>query len=225
MSLRLMPTSSTPWGVNISRLGKDCSSTSTSTVRASSLPARSCSRSFSRVSVMRSGSPPPSPGARLGPAGAARRAPNRHRIAARAEAGGGRRRGQQQLQQALLGALPGPFAHRLALLLPHHGDADLHEVADHRLDVAPHVAHLGELARLDLDEGGARELGEAAGDLGLADARGADHEDVLRVDLLAPSPPAAAGAASGCARRWRPPSSPRAGPPRSGRARPRSGAA
>jgi hypothetical protein len=107
-------------------------------------------------------------------------------VAAEAEAGtavGGRRR-QQQLQQPLLGALCRAGAHRLALLLLDHRHRHLDEVAHHRLDVAADVAHFGELARLHLDEGGAGELGEAAGDLRLADAGGADHQDVLGVDLV-----------------------------------------
>ena len=47
------------------------------------------------------------------------------------------------------------------------------------------VANLGELRGLDLDEGGAGEFGEAAGDFRLADAGGADHQDVLRRDFVA----------------------------------------
>src|SRR5205823_8694983 len=46
-------------------------------------------------------------------------------------------------------------------------------------------ADLGELSRLDLDEGRIREPREAPGDLRLADPGGADHQDVLRRDLLA----------------------------------------
>jgi hypothetical protein len=64
-------------------------------------------------------------------------------------------------------------------------DRDLDQIADDRVDVAADVADLGELGRLDLDE---RRLGEPrqpARDLGLADAGRADHQDVLRRDLLA----------------------------------------
>ena len=49
ISLRLMPTSSTPCGPIISSDGALDSSVSTSTSRSSSAPARSFSRSFSRV--------------------------------------------------------------------------------------------------------------------------------------------------------------------------------
>jgi hypothetical protein len=49
----------------------------------------------------------------------------------------------------------------------------------------PDVAHLGELGRLDLDERRIRQARETACDLGLAHARRADHEDVLRGDFAA----------------------------------------
>jgi hypothetical protein len=70
-------------------------------------------------------------------------------------------------------------------LLAHLLDRGLHQVADDGVDVAPDVADLGELGRLDLDEGRVGEPRQAARDLGLADAGGADHQDVLRRDLLA----------------------------------------
>ncbi len=103
--------------------------------------------------------------------------------------------------------------------------ADLHQVADHRLDVAPDVADLGELGGLDLEERRVRELGQAARDLGLADAGGADHQDVLGHDLLGQRRRRAAGAASGCAARSPPRAWPPSGRPRACRARRRSGAA
>ena len=66
MSLTLMPTSSTPWGVNISKLGKADSSTSISTLRWSSAPARSLARNFSRVCASSSsGSSSPASGRTL----------------------------------------------------------------------------------------------------------------------------------------------------------------
>jgi hypothetical protein len=90
---------------------------------------------------------------------------------------------QQGVQQPLLGRLA-----RLPLdlgpqLLPHEGDPDLDEVADHRLHVAPDVADLRVLAGLDLHERRTDDLAEPAGDLGLADAGRADHEDVLRENV------------------------------------------
>ena len=48
----------------------------------------------------------------------------------------------------------------------------------------PDVAHFGELGGFDFHERRVREPREAARDLGLADARRPDHQDVLRRDLL-----------------------------------------
>ena len=70
-------------------------------------------------------------------------------------------------------------------MLAHQADGVLDQLADHALDVAAVVADLGVLGGLDLDERRAGERGQPAGDLGLADAGGADHEDVLGRDLLA----------------------------------------
>ena len=87
--------------------------------------------------------------------------------------------------QAFLGGEFGLGLDVAAAGVAQHGDAGLDEVADDGFDVAADIADLGELGGLDLEEGGLGELGEAAGDLGLAAAGGADHEDVLGHDLLA----------------------------------------
>ena len=71
---------------------------------------------------------------------------------------------------------------RLASL--HQRQRHLDQIADDAVDVAADVADLGELRRLDLDERRARELGQAARDLRLADAGRADHQDVLRQHLF-----------------------------------------
>ena len=86
---------------------------------------------------------------------------------------------------ALLGGVRRARAHLRDLLLAGHLHGDVDQVADDRVHVAADVADLGELRRLDLDEGRARQLREAARDLGLADAGRADHQDVLGRDLLA----------------------------------------
>ena len=105
-----------------------------------------------------------------------------------AEAVAGRRRGgraDQRVEHALLGIQMRLGLDIGALLFAHQADADLDEIADDLLDVAADIADLGELRRLDLDEGGAGELGETAGDFRLADAGRADHQDVLRHDFVA----------------------------------------
>jgi hypothetical protein len=71
------------------------------------------------------------------------------------------------------------------LAVVHLIDARFEQIADDRLDVAADVADLGEAGRLDLDEGSVHQLRHAAGDLGLADAGRADHQDVLGADLVA----------------------------------------
>ena len=73
----------------------------------------------------------------------------------------------------------------LALAFLDQRNPDLHEIPDDLLDVAPDIADLGEFGRLHLQEGGAREAREAAGDFRFAAAGGADHEDVLGQDLVA----------------------------------------
>ena len=91
----------------------------------------------------------------------------------------------QRVDHAVLGGLLGARLHVLALAFAGQRDRDLDEVAHDLLDVAPHIADLGELGGLDLEERGARELGEPARDLGLAHTGRADHQDVLGQHLLA----------------------------------------
>ena len=94
------------------------------------------------------------------------------------------RRWQQDVEQPFLGALCGLPLHFLEPLLANHVHPQLDEVADHRFDIASDVADFGELRGLDLEE---RRLGQARqppGDLGLADAGRADHQDVFRRDFL-----------------------------------------
>ena len=118
------------------------------------------------------------------------------------------------------------LAHLLAAVSPRTScDGELDQVAHHRLDVAPDVADLGELRGLDLHERRLRELGEPARDLGLPDAGRADHDDVLRRDLVAQLVRRPAAGASGCAARSPPRAWPCAGRRCSGRARRRSRAA
>ena len=136
-----------------------------------------------------------------------------------------RQRRQQQIEQPLLGRLARLLAHFGDPLLADHVDGDLGQVADHRLDVAADVADLGELRRFDLDERRLRQPRQPPRDLGLADAGRADHQDVLRRDLLGQLRAAASAAACGCAARSPPRASPCAGRRRTCRARGRSRAA
>ena len=94
------------------------------------------------------------------------------------------RRRQQYVEQALLGILLGLVLDLFEPLFADHVDGDLDQVADHGFDIATDVADLGKLAGLDLEEGRVGQLGQAAGDLGFADARGSDHDDVLGHDVI-----------------------------------------
>jgi hypothetical protein len=91
--------------------------------------------------------------------------------------------GKEEIEKLLLDVRLRLPPHFRLLLAAHHVHRRLREVADHGLDVAAHVAHLGELRGLDLEEGAAAEAGQAARDLGLPHSRGPDHQDVLGCDL------------------------------------------
>jgi hypothetical protein len=91
----------------------------------------------------------------------------------------------EDVEQTGLGSGLGRVADTGALALADQPDRFLDEVADDRVDVAADVADLGELGRLDLEERGFGELRQPAADLGLAAPGRADHQDVLRADLVA----------------------------------------
>ena len=91
----------------------------------------------------------------------------------------------QRVDHALLGVELRLGLDLLALGVAHEADAGFEQIADDLIDVAADIADLGELRRLDLDEGRAGKLGKAARDLGLADAGRPDHQDVLGQNLLA----------------------------------------
>ena len=98
---------------------------------------------------------------------------------------GRRRQGrQQQIEHPLFSRLARLLADLGHPLLADHVDGELGEIAHHRLDVAADITDLGVLRRLDLDEGRLREPGQAARNLGLADAGRPDHQDVLGRDFL-----------------------------------------
>ena len=73
------------------------------------------------------------------------------------------------------------FAHLFAGLQ----DRGIDQVADDLFDVTTDIADLGKFGGFDLEEGGLGQLGQTAGDFGFADAGGADHQDVLGIDLVA----------------------------------------
>ncbi len=155
-----MPISSIPPLETISRGGAVRSLTSISTIRSSRSPARSWARSFSRVSRKLVSSSSGASGRVFG--------------------GGGRR-----MSSSFSSTAARAFSRISATFscLTMSTEMRTRSRID-RFDVAADVADLGELAGLDLEEGRGGQLGQAAGDLGLADAGRADHEDVLGRDLV-----------------------------------------
>ena len=94
------------------------------------------------------------------------------------------RRGNQQVEDFILGRVGGAIADLLHFRFAHLLDRDVGQVADDGVDVTTHVSDLGELRRLDLDERCIGQARETACDLGLANTGRPDHQDVLRCDLL-----------------------------------------
>jgi hypothetical protein len=67
----------------------------------------------------------------------------------------------------------------------HHVDGEVGEVTDDGFHVTTHIAYFGEFRRFHFNKRRLRELRQTARDLSLADPGRADHDDVLRHDLLA----------------------------------------
>ncbi len=91
----------------------------------------------------------------------------------------------QSIEHALFRRLFGARLHVLALAFARQRDRNFDQVADDLLDVAADIADLGELGGFDFQERRAGQLGQAARNLGLADAGRPDHQDVLRQHFLA----------------------------------------
>ena len=91
----------------------------------------------------------------------------------------------QRVEHALLGGALGAGLDLLAQALARHADRDLDEVAGDLLDIAADIADFGEFGGLDLEERRLGEARQATGDLGLAAAGRADHQDVFRQHFLA----------------------------------------
>ena len=92
-------------------------------------------------------------------------------------------RRQQNVEDTVLGGIHRAVAHFPGGLLAVRFDGDFDEIANDRVHIASNIAHLGELGGLDLDEGRVGQTGQTTGDLGLADAGRADHQDVLGGDF------------------------------------------
>ena len=92
---------------------------------------------------------------------------------------------QQGVEDAFFGGVFGAVAHLVHLLLAQHLQRRVGQIADDRFDVTADIADLGELGSFHFQERRVGQLGQAAGNFGLADAGGADHQNVLRGDFTA----------------------------------------
>src|ERR1700690_2469782 len=95
-----------------------------------------------------------------------------------------RARRQKNIKQPLFGVELGFIRHIFQLFFANHFDGDLHQIANHGLNIPSDVADFRELGSFNLEEGRVGQFGEAAGDFGLAHAGGPDHDDVLRDDFF-----------------------------------------
>ncbi len=98
--------------------------------------------------------------------------------------GSRRERGQQQIQQSLLGVEFGFVGNVFQLLLANHFNREFDEIADHGFDIAADIADFRELRSFHFEEWRIRELGQSAGDFSFANAGGSDHDDVLGNDFF-----------------------------------------
>ena len=89
------------------------------------------------------------------------------------------------VQNPLLGHDLGAGPHVLSQAFSGHVNGALHQVAYNLLHVAANVTHFRELCCFHLDERRLGQFGQAAGNLGFADPRGADHQYVFRQHLFA----------------------------------------
>ena len=91
----------------------------------------------------------------------------------------------ERIDEPLDRVLPRRLTDLFPALFGHRSDGGLDQIAHHRLDIAPDVADLGVFGCLDFHERRADESGQASRDFGFADAGRADHQNVLRRDLVA----------------------------------------
>ena len=93
-------------------------------------------------------------------------------------------RADERVQNALLRLQMRLCADFFALAVAHEANRRLDKIAHDLIDVAADIANFGELRRLNLEEGRIGKLREPPRNLGLADARRADHEDIFRKNFF-----------------------------------------
>src|SRR5271155_3928990 len=95
----------------------------------------------------------------------------------------GRRR-EEQVEQAVFGGLLGALGDFVELFFTDHINRGFDEIADHGFHVAADVADFGVFRGFHFDEGETCQAREAAGDFRLADASGADHQNIFRQNIF-----------------------------------------
>ena len=74
--------------------------------------------------------------------------------------------------------------HIVTHMIAGHCNGRIYQIANDLFHIAAHISDFGELRGLDLEERRACQFREAAADLGFAHTGGADHQDVLWIDLF-----------------------------------------
>ena len=95
--------------------------------------------------------------------------------------GGGK--AHQGVEHPPLGAFSGAVANPVHFGFAHHLHRGVGQIPHNAVHLAPHVAHLGELGGLHLDEGRTRQPRQPPGNLGLADSGRPHHQNILGRDL------------------------------------------
>src|SRR5450631_1142306 len=90
---------------------------------------------------------------------------------------------QERIENALLGGIRRAMAHFRNLFFSGHFNGDVDKIAYDRVHFSTNITYFCEFSGLNLDERSLGEPRQPPRDLGLSDARGADHENVLRGDL------------------------------------------
>ncbi len=93
--------------------------------------------------------------------------------------------GHEEIEESFFDAPFGFLFDLFAFAFPHESNGVLDQFPHHAFDIAAVVADFGVFRRFDFDEGGASQARQPPRDFRLADAGGADHEDVLRGHIAA----------------------------------------
>src|SRR4029453_6891008 len=91
---------------------------------------------------------------------------------------------QQQIEHSFFGVLFRFFGNLGDLLFAYEVNADLDQIADHRLDITPYVSNLSEFRGLDFQKRRIRKPSQSSSNLRLSNSSRADHYYVFWNDVL-----------------------------------------